>query len=390
MTTKRDLKSIIRERQHKTGESYTAARVHVMRERAQRLGIPDEPHAAKLQASEPHATEPPAIEVEVVEPETTEPEITGPQIGQPQVRLEAAVLKVGTMSTARIRILGGDEQITLRSHDVFALAPGQIITLRVEKRWKYRGDAYVSGKIERARVDVGKLGLEPLPLSGGDLVDLRDHYEHVRDPDPYAPLWRKITAEPRAWYEMDGIAWGAFPDSDIDDSPTCDAAELAAAGDLDGARELLMETLLRDLRCLDAHAHLGNHLFDRSPQRALVHYEIGIRIGELSLPAGFDGVLPWSSLYNRPFLRCLHGSALCLWRLGRTDEAIQVFERILALNPNDNQGARFCWYDARQGKTWEQAQAEEDAEQAKRAEAVRKARAKQARQSARRPEPSAT
>jgi hypothetical protein len=29
MTTKRDLKSIIRERQHKTGESYTAARVHV-------------------------------------------------------------------------------------------------------------------------------------------------------------------------------------------------------------------------------------------------------------------------------------------------------------------------------------------------------------------------
>ena len=38
MTAFRDLKRIIRERQSKTGESYTAARVHVMRERAALLG----------------------------------------------------------------------------------------------------------------------------------------------------------------------------------------------------------------------------------------------------------------------------------------------------------------------------------------------------------------
>jgi tetratricopeptide (TPR) repeat protein len=150
---------------------------------------------------------------------------------------------------------------------------------------------------------------------------------------------------------------------------------MAAAGDLDGARELVMDTLLRDLRCLDAHAHLGSQLFDRSPGRALVHYEIGVRIGEPLLPDGFDGVLAWSCLYNRPFLRCLHGYALCLWRLGRTKEAIGAFERILAFNPNDNQGARFCWYDARQGRTWEEAQAQEQAELAERAESVRKVRA---------------
>jgi hypothetical protein len=218
MTTKRDLKSIIRERQHKTGESYTAARTHVMRERAQRLGIPDEPRTAKPLTSDWLATEPPATEVQTIAPlETAEPENQGLHVGHSQIDVDAAVLKVGTMSTARIRVLGEDEQITLRSRDVFALAPGLIITLRIEKRWRYGGDAYASGKIERARVDVGKLGLEPLPLSGGELVDLRDHYENVRDPDPYAPLWRKITAEPRAWYEMDGIAWGTFPDDDLDD-----------------------------------------------------------------------------------------------------------------------------------------------------------------------------
>ena len=67
MTTKRDLKSITRERQRKTGESYTAARVHVMRERAHLLGIPDEsssitPHASEVPAPEAPSTPPrPAV-----------------------------------------------------------------------------------------------------------------------------------------------------------------------------------------------------------------------------------------------------------------------------------------------------------------------------------------
>lgn len=32
---------------------------------------------------------------------------------------------------------------------------------------------------------------------------------------------------------------------------------------------------------------------------------------------------------------------LCLWHLGRTDEAASVFDRILWLNPVDLQGIRF-------------------------------------------------
>jgi hypothetical protein len=50
----------------------------------------------------------------------------------------------------------------------------------------------------------------------------------VWDPDPYAPLWRRITAELRAWYEMHGIAWGAFPDGDPNDNPTCEARQSRA------------------------------------------------------------------------------------------------------------------------------------------------------------------
>lgn len=211
-----------------------------------------------------------------------------------------------------------------------------------------------------ARTDVAALGLDSLPLSGGELVNLRDGYEPFRRPDPYAPLWRALTAGPRGWCEMHPIAWGAFPDADIDDNPTCEAAELREAGDDEGARALLMDVLHRDLRCIDAHAGLGNLEFDDAPERALIHYDIGVRIGELSLPPGFSGVLVWGCIYNRPFLRCLHGHGLCLWRFGRLADAEQVFLRILSLNPNDNQGVRACLADVRAGSSWDERCGEEE------------------------------
>lgn len=325
MTAHRDLKRIIRARQQKTGESYTAARAHVLRELDELLG---------KEAEAPVATEP--------------------------VRADAAVLKVNQQSV-RVRIFGEDGQITFRSRDVWEVVPGHVVTLVIEKRWTWRDDAYASGRIENPRIDIEKLGLVPLPLDGGDLEDLRAAYEPYRNPDPYAPLWRKLTAKRRAWFEMDPIAWGALPGLDPEENPTCDAAELAEAGDREGARELLMEVLCTELRCIDAHAHLGNLEFKHSPKRAIVHYEIGMRIGELSLPPNFDGVLVWGRIYNRPFLRCLHGYGLCLWRLGKLAEAQQVFERVLSLNPNDNQGVRFCWEDVRHGRSWEEMQAREEA-----------------------------
>jgi hypothetical protein len=204
-----------------------------------------------------------------------------------------------------------------------------------------------------------KLGLSPLPLHDGDLVDLRTVSEPFRRPDPYAALWRRLTAKPRPGFVMDPIAWGQFPGAGEEENPTCDAAERAEAGDFIGARELLMEVLCADLRCLDAHAHLGNLEFDDSPKLAIVHYEIGMRIGELSLPPAFDGLLQWGHIYNRPYLRCLHGYGLCLWRMGQLPHARQVFERILSLNPNDNQGVRFCWGDVRSGRSWDEMQERE-------------------------------
>jgi tetratricopeptide (TPR) repeat protein len=349
MTTKKDFKSIVRDRQRKTGESYTAALAHVKRERARLSGVPEEPAAATAAATEPAAA------------------IAAP------TRIEAAVLKIGHNSTARIRVLGEQDHITLRSGDVWRVAPGQIITVKVEKRWTFRGDAYASGNIDSAIIDITRLGLEPLPLNGGELEDLREHYENVRAPDPYAPIWLANTAKPRASYRMHPITWCAFPDDEPDeDGPTDQAVDLARAGDVPGAQDVLMNILVRDLRCLDAHAHLGNLEFDRNPKQALVHCEIGKLIGESFLPDGFDGVLLWGSIYNRPYLRCLYNYGLCSWRLDRLDEAGAVFERILALNPNDNQGARFCLFDVRAGLSWEEMHDREERDAVSQREAIQR------------------
>lgn len=325
MTAHKKFKNIVRERQNKTGESYTAARAHVMRDRAALLGSATEPSTASAPS-----------------------------------RAQGVVLKVNAQS-ARVRIFGEESDVTFRSRDVSRVVPGHVVTLVLERRWKWRADAYASGRIEDARIDVAKLGLEPLALEGGELDNIAKYSEPYKRPDPYAPLWKRLTAKPRPSFEFDGIAWGALPGLGPDENPTCDAAELAEAGDRKGARELLMEVLCTDLRCLDAHAHLGNLAFDRAPERAMLHYEIAIRLGELSLPPDFDGLLVWGRLYNRPFLRCLHGYGLCLWRLGRLGAAQRAFERILSLNPADHQGVRFCWLDVRQGRSWEEMNALDEA-----------------------------
>jgi tetratricopeptide (TPR) repeat protein len=56
---------------------------------------------------------------------------------------------------------------------------------------------------------------------------------------------------------------------------------------------------------------------------------------------------------NRPYLRCLHGYGLCLWRLNRYDEAAAISTRMLWINPSDNQGARFNLGEVNAGRAWE-------------------------------------
>jgi hypothetical protein len=255
-------------------------------------------------------------------------------------------------NAARCRLLVSGREVTLRSAGIWSAAPGEILKVRATKQWRYVGHPYLSGEIVGRRLDVGALGLLPLRIEEQGIWDPAQEY-WGEEGKPLEEWARPIVARgPRPAFEMEQVLPGADRD-DPDDDPILRASELREAGDPVGARRLLMDMLAADLRCIDAHAHLGNLSFDHGPEAALRHYEVGMRIGELSLVDDFGGVLPWGCIDNRPFLRCLHGYGLCLWRLGRAGEAAAVFERMLWLNPSDNQGARFLLPAARAGLRWE-------------------------------------
>jgi tetratricopeptide (TPR) repeat protein len=269
----------------------------------------------------------------------------------PSGPIELAVLSVKE-NAARCRLLGSDRVITLRARQLWALVPGEIAVVNQRKQWSYAGHPYLSGEIESTRLDVAALDLVPLKLEDRGTWTPEDHYWGAED-EPIEEWAQMIIARgPRPAFEIEQVLPGRDPD-DFDSDPICEANELKDAGDLDAAYRILMALCQADLRCLDAHAHLGNFVFDHRPQDAIRHYEIGLRVGEQALGSNFDGLLPWGYINNRPFLRCLHGFGLCLWRLGRFEEAGRVFERMLWLNPADDLGVRFVIAEVRSKTAWE-------------------------------------
>ena len=229
--------------------------------------------------------------------------------------------------------------------------PGEVIVVKPRKQWSYAGHPYLSGEIQSARLDVPALDLVPLKLKDEGIWDPREQY--WGEPDEPLDEWAKpiIACGKRREFEMEQVLPGADGD-DPESDPITDSNDLRDAGDVRGALKILMELCQADLRCLDAHAHLGNLQFDGDPALAIRHYDVGVRIGGLSLGEPFDGLLPWGFVDNRPFLRCLQGFGLCCWRLGRFEEAEHVFQRMLCLNPSDNQGVRFLINAVRARDPW--------------------------------------
>jgi hypothetical protein len=264
--------------------------------------------------------------------------------------IELVALSVNRKA-ARCRIAGTGEILTFRASRSLDLVPGEIAVVRPEKRWTYAGQPSLSGMIESTRLDAKALGLVPLRLEERGIWEPAEH--DWGEPGDRVEAWaRPIKARgPRPAFEMEHVLPGEDPD-DFDSDPIIESNDRRASGDAAGARQILMDLCEADLRCLDAHAHLGYMRFYVSPLDALRHYEVGLRIGELSLGPRFRGLLPWGWIDNRPFLRCMHGFGICLWRLRRFAEAARIFDRMLWLNPTDNQGARLMIDEVRRRLPW--------------------------------------
>jgi len=203
------------------------------------------------------------------------------------VELIAVAVKGNAVSC---RIVGKERVLTLRPAGLWNVVPGEMIVVTPRKQWRYGGHPYLSGEIKAWRLDIPALGLTPLKLKEMGMWDPKDHY--WGDPDEPIEEWAKpiVSRGPRPEYEMEQVLPGEDPDAP-DTDPILEAAEQREAGDYVEAHRKLMTLLAADLRCLDAHAHLGNFVFDHFPEKAIRHYEVGVGIGELSLGEGFHGVL---------------------------------------------------------------------------------------------------
>jgi len=238
--------------------------------------------------------------------------------------------------------------------------PAEIFTVEVERSWVFGHTRYVKGSVTESRLEVPRLALRPLGLrDDGPWDPEEDAWLFELEPTPLSDEIR--AAGPRTRYEMEQVVPEDAVRLEWEDDPILEAVALAEAGAVGEAEAVLSGLLTADLRCLDAHAHLG-HLAFRSKREpharcARRHYQAGVAIGELSLPApvlDFQGLLPRGLIDNRPFLRCLHGLGLTHWRDGDFQTAEQIFRRLVWLDPHDGIGARILVEQVRAGLAWEE------------------------------------
>jgi tetratricopeptide (TPR) repeat protein len=215
--------------------------------------------------------------------------------------------------------------------------PGAVITVTPRKQWTHARHPYLSGDVSAVRIDTSALGLVPLALCR-------------EDEPPHESVGRARGRDGREVYRMEQVYPSASDDAVSD--LLVEARECIDAGQHAEADELLHKVLAVDLRCLDAHALLGERNLAHWPALALHHFELGVAIGSLTAGEDFDGVLPWSVVDNRPFLRCLHGYARALMRLDRREAAAAALQRLVRLDPADRLAARTSLAALEAGKSW--------------------------------------
>lgn len=131
------------------------------------------------------------------------------------------------------------------------------------------------------------------------------------------------------------------------DDPKWRAQELAydalETDDLEEALLLVNEALRLDPDCTDAQRRMVSVLPVELDNRIELMREV-VEKAERNLGESFfeqhTGHF-WGTVSTRPYMRAKQDLGELLVEAGRLKEAIAVFERMLELNPNDNQGVRY-------------------------------------------------
>ena len=107
-------------------------------------------------------------------------------------------------------------------------------------------------------------------------------------------------------------------------------------------KKLIKQALELDPNNADAFNYLAG--IEDDTEKASKIFEKAVKAGEKSLGKKFIAEEKghfWGILETRPYMRAKAGLADCLYALKETDKAIGIYEEMLELNPNDNQGIRY-------------------------------------------------
>jgi tetratricopeptide (TPR) repeat protein len=138
-----------------------------------------------------------------------------------------------------------------------------------------------------------------------------------------------------------------------DDLAVDQAIDAWHGGHYEQAESILQRVIARNPFHIDAMHHLAL-LYDLVGESALSYMaaQAAVSVGLQALPAAFSwdkAKLEWGYWGNRPFMRAYHHLGLCYLGKGEVKAAIEIFARLLAVNPMDNQGVRYllpkCWFE---------------------------------------------
>lgn len=107
-------------------------------------------------------------------------------------------------------------------------------------------------------------------------------------------------------------------------------------------KKLIKQALELDPNNTDAYNYLAS--VERDIDKAIKLYEKAIEAGEQTLGKKFfksEKGHFWGLLETRPYMRAKAGLADCFYAKNEVDKAIEIYEEMLELNPNDNQGVRY-------------------------------------------------
>ncbi|WP_085431931.1 tetratricopeptide repeat protein [Escherichia coli] len=117
-----------------------------------------------------------------------------------------------------------------------------------------------------------------------------------------------------------------------------DAEEISEKRYISGLRHLAQ----KEPDFIDVHAHLAYVFLEQdAPRKALNAALKGLAVANRLIPEGFSGEIIWMQPENRPYLRALYAAILANMQLLRHHDAVMLIDKILAYNPEDNQGARW-------------------------------------------------